>query len=568
VAKDLAQTACADLVKRGWLQSATHHQSHYPATVFAPTDEGLEACSQACHCTPKALAKQLQLTEARFWALRASFETLQEVNAMCTATAAKLAPARVEWQAFIPRTYHKRPVHLHAKLVIHDPAGVRVFYLLNDRGVGTVWQWWPHLKVLNLWAGQSHEGFPPLLVVSTRGFRARAMLALGRIAGTSIPILATAQRTSVIRDGLTAATWQMSTTSHRQMRVNPWTFPPMTVEAYDNSAHAIPRVTLSPGTDSPIRRRRWHGYSLTVLPETLHGLDQYESLDDVGLGVMDFIAHHPACPISTIGAFLYRPVNVKVIEECIARLESMGFTSRLSVPSAPTLWAATDDAIRLRAARHGLDPARALKRHAFFRADAERRPFHALAVCRFFEALKSQSVSRSRATRRLDSPPGKVNEGAIPFYDLAAFESEMDSSESYVHNGAVRYWRPDGYGALRAGVTWTRFWLEMDGTPQSASRSSASAWEAKIARLYEYNLSRRWTLRYPVFPHMLIVTTDLHKRLLIREALIGLARSRSMRPLQVFAAGSGAMQRFGPLARVWYDIMKGDDECVDVFDSY
>jgi hypothetical protein len=208
-----------------------------------------------------------------------------------------------------------------------------------------------------------------------------------------------------------------------------------------------------------------------------------------------------------------------------------------------------------------------LRRHAFFRADAERRPFHALAVSRFFEALKSQSISRSRTTRRLDTPPGKVNEGVIPFYDLATFESEMDSSESYIHNGAVRYWRPDGYGALRSGVTWTRFWLEMDGTPQSASRSSASAWEAKIARLYEYNLSGRWTLRYPVFPHLLIVTTDLHKRLLIQEALIGLARSRSMTPLQVFAASLGAVQAVGPYAQTWYDATGSYDECVSVFDG-
>jgi len=161
--------------------------------------------------------------------------------------------------------------------------------------------------------------------------------------------------------------------------------------------------------------------------------------------------------------------------------------------------------------------------------------------------------------RKLDTRPGAINDGHIPYYELSVIESELMASDWFVCDGQMHYWRPDGYGALRAGMHWTRFWLEIDGTAQSPSRKDPQVWLGKMVRLCDYLQSGRWQLRYPVQPRTLIVTTDLRNRELIFDALTEVVRARSMPMPQVWLATAAAVQQRGALARIWFDIRRGNE---------
>jgi hypothetical protein len=270
--------------------------------------------------------------------------------------------------------------------------------------------------------------------------------------------------------------------------------------------------------------------------------------------------------MSVIGAF-HDYVLDEMLQDLRA-LEDAGFAQRVSSKIEEPIWAASDAGAELRFQRE-MQPAGPLRRYLFFSADHERRLMHTLGVYRFFESLHYHCERRSRATRKFDSEPNGVSDGAIPMFALKAFESEFMASDGFKLHGQMRFWRPDGYGAVHAGKVVTHFWLELDGTANAPSRFDPEVWMGKMGRLCDYVQSRRWTFRYPKVPRLLIVTTDLRNLTHIYDALVESANARGLRKLpQVLVAGSTAIQQRGPLAKVWLDVAQEEEAWCYAFDGF
>jgi hypothetical protein len=293
-----------------------------------------------------------------------------------------------------------------------------------------------------------------------------------------------------------------------------------------------------------------------------------EKLEGGSYKVLTFLSRNPVAPLSCVAIFCGMPFTQAQVE--LDALASSGFADQVQTPLTESIWSATDRAIGLLHERE-MQTVGAMKRYRFFRADHERRLIHTLSAYRFFENLKKQCDGRSRATRKLDTLPGTINDGRIPYYELAVFESELMASDWYVMNGATRYWRPDGYGAIRAGVTWTRFWIEIDGTTQAPSRKDPAVWDGKMGRLCDYIVSQRWALRYPDIPRLLIITTDIRNQPLIHDALVEAARARSIEPPRVLVADAATMKQRGAGGRIWHEVTdtgRGTDTPVYAFDRW
>ena len=81
-----------ELVQRGYLQVFSPKLTHLPAELFAPTERGVAVCAESLSMSVAKFTRHVRLTEPRFWAVRASVEISQEINAMCAATARNARP--------------------------------------------------------------------------------------------------------------------------------------------------------------------------------------------------------------------------------------------------------------------------------------------------------------------------------------------------------------------------------------------------------------------------------------------------------------------------------------------
>jgi len=348
----------------------------------------------------------------------------------------------------------------------------------------------------------------------------------------------------------------------RVIDINPFAGGGVDRRGLQNSSFAIPSL------ERLSRRQcaRHHKIDTVAFeqPHWLEGLADLEGLGVAAYQLLVFLSRNPVAPLSCIAAFSEMPLAL--VDTHLASLTQLGFVERVQTRLMEQVWVATDRALQLLYARE-MQPASAIQRYHFYRADHQRRLLHTLSAYRFFEQLKKHCDGRSRVTRKLDTWPGTINDGMIPYCELAVFESELIASDWYVMNGTTRYWRPDGYGALRAGLTWTRFWIEIDGTTQAPSRKDPAVWDGKMGRLCDYIVSRRWALRYPEIPRLLIITTDLRNRPLIHDALIEAARARSIKPPYVLVADAASIKQRGAGARVWQDVTSDPDSFISAFDQ-
>ncbi|NJM40693.1 MAG: hypothetical protein HC853_07945 [Anaerolineae bacterium] len=560
---------CAAWVQQGHLQAAVQALSRFPVQRFAPTEQGIAHAAEKLNTTASALLKQLRFTSERFTALRTALEIVSETQAMLAATAqnATTSFGAVEYELFVPRQHRKRAFFLHGKLVLQKGDEARVFYLFNDRGDATALQWLPTFKYLSRWAKRSaaHVAFPTTLIITTRPFRVRAMLRMVQLAkgDSRLPqVFATCHRTAAMAQGLldSAVQWFAMNAHSAVAEASPLALPPVAHQALARSVHAV-------GNRDAVRPHRKHPRTqpISFLPKPSAGLERFEALPDLDYRALGFLARNPACPESTIRALLN--LDEAASHQCLEALLESGFATG-SAEGSPQLWSATDEAMRLYIARTMQDDG-VLGRYRFYRADHLRRPVHTATAYRFFEALHLHSQARSKAIRKLDTKPGTVNDGVIPYFALEHVESEYIASDWYVMLGNLRRWRPDGYGAFRAGVRWTRFWLEIDGTHQAPSRNDPQVWEQKCNQLCDYALTQRWTFRYATQPRLLVVSTSLSNGTLIYDAVHYAARARAMQVPLVFVASSAALEQRGPLAPIWLNIStdKADGKFCHAFEG-
>ena len=551
------------LADQGLLLSVGQAHSSYPPTHMALTDAGYGAAAAALSIPASVLLKRLHLTPGRYWALRAALEFAHELRTILDATIRDLKTSglftSLAYDLLLPRIYKSAEIHLHASLTLFDADRAYPYFLLLDRGDASAWQWYPQLRCLARMARPSRAPsyFPPLLIVSTRDFRARAMLALARMAGPAMTVAATAQREVALNDGLLAVTrdrgWLSMKADARLATVDPFAVPGMAHADYRRCRFAVrtlddlraPASTKTGSAAIPIALAR---------PASLKGLEHLEALTDAPYRLLTFLVRHPVIPLTAVATFLDQ--SPEAVQRDLDTLEQHSLAERVPAPRriGESIWAATDLGLRLRLARE-MQPPHALKRYRFHRRDAQRHLFHTLAEHRFFEALKTRCDARSRSTRKLDTLPGALNTGHIPYYELAVFESEVLAGDWYIKNGQARHWHPDGYGALRAGVVYTRFWLEIDGTVQAPSRKDPVVWAGKMGRLCDYIESGRWALRYPHVPRLLIVTTAVVNRKPVYDALVTSARTRRLEELPVvYLAWTKDAQQRGPLGRIWHHV--------------
>ncbi|MGQ9890035.1 MAG: hypothetical protein ACUVSX_16345 [Aggregatilineales bacterium] len=565
MAESRAADLCRSLLARGWVQQAEFALSHFPRAVFAPTDAGLAICQ----ISAEALRLRMGLTAERFWALRAGFEVAAETNALCAASVADW-PSGGEWQTFVQRRYHKRPLFLHARLVLWDGDEARAFYILNDRGEMPALRWTGYIRYLAQWARRSGGCFPPLLIVSTRRFRAWAMLALARMvagetlgeaAGEGSPrgsliALATAERALTIRGGIAAVAkqsgWLALTANNALISVNPLALPACARDIFERSPHAIEKLP-----EPSKKGARTPPPMLPARPPEMAGLERLETLDDSAWRAFGVVCRAPLCPTDFVAAML--GADEAATAHALETLRARGLVAPAEIQTRyalPLLWTVTDDGLRLRALRELRIPEDAeTHRYRFFAADHARRPGHTLAAYRLASRLARDCAARAWATRPMDN--------GAPYYEWGVFEPEARAAQVYAVDGVGRIFRSDGYGALRAGTAWTRFFIEIDGwlgengAAGQRSRADAGVWQDKFGRLCDYQRSLWWTFRYPRFPRVLIVTTDMRNLGLAHNALIIAARARRMEAPQVYMADAREVAEVGPLNRIWHSVNAG-----------
>lgn len=615
ISREEAASYCERLMRHELLQCATQSLSHLPRSIYAPTTAGIRTCLQDTGLT----MRRLGLTPERFWAMRTGLEVTMEVNAIFAKTALSAAPTRVVWETYIPRRNRKRPLYLHGRIAIFSESGARAFYLLNDRGEGPVTVWYHHLRYYTLWARRKPIGFPSVLIFTTRPFRAWALLTLARMgAGKSaidlvgikdsefappsfdgkVSFIATVERVTAIREGLQAVAgsgkgWKMLMPNNTLVGIDPFTQPPIPIDVFKQGVHAcrcmepvssIRPDALEPDTFGEVlptggaRKSRQalateHLTNSMGTPSQFEAMQHLESLGDSEYRALAFLCRHPVCPASTVAAFT--GLQEGELSKVLVTLQSADLIEPATISQAqiktrrqlPTLWLVSEDAVCLRALRSGLDPDFALRRYRFFASDHTRRPYHTLATHHFFERLKRYCLQRSHATRYLDAVPDEPNEGQVNYYDLAVYDAELIASDHYCDAGQMRLWRPDGYGALRGGADWTRFWLEVDGSSDIPSRAGPDTWYGKLGGLCDYYCSMRWRLRYPSFPQLLIVTTNQKNLPMAHDALITSARGRSISVPKVYMAPEGDVSKYGAMARVWHNVATENDERCYAFDN-
>lgn len=551
-----AEGFCMEAIERGLVQQSWIATGQSSVRIVAPTMCGIEAVAKAMDIPVAVLLPMCHFTPMRFWVMRCAQPIVQDVTAIMDATVCSIKNGGAQAQGFVdarcrlflPRRHHTQDVFVHGLIELHAQQHLKRFHLLIDHGHSDVWQWAGLLRCLRSWGksvGEAVASFPTLLILSRGSFRAMTMLALAQMCGLSTPVAATGQLADVCAHGLLSSAedkqWASVMGGAIVSGVNPLR---LASDAPSVSA-AHQRVAAPKCTEAII--------DLTP-PVALRRIDQIDSLTPAQQQLLLFLGCNPVLPISVIATWQ----GEADLRERLATLESLGLAEQVQTKFDESIWAPTFEAMQLLAARQ-LQPDGWLRRYRFFRADHERRLIHTLTGYRFFAALKEQCQRRSRSMRKLDTRPGTLNTGVIPYYAMLGFESEWMASDWYASEGRLHYWRPDSYGALRAGASVTHFWIEIDGTPNAPSRKDLQVWAGKLDRLCDYVQSRRWQLRYPALPRLLIVTTDLRNRILIYDALVETARARSMAAPQVWVAAQAAVQQRGALAKIWFNAGIGNE---------
>lgn len=427
---------------------------------------------------------------------------------------------------------------------------LRPFILLWDHDNRDILSWQTHLRFLHRWSIRIERyGITPLLLVVTHSiFRAEAFLGLAaymRHHMSKLIVASTAHLQTAQQEGLLAIShlsegWLSLTDGGIISPIDPFLLPSVTQEQLVRSRYSIVRRSA--------RQRISSEPDTTDIPSPL------ETLSPAERGTFTFLCQNPVIPEPALATLLEVPPKTAAAH--LTHLTELGLAERTATDvrnlSTP-MWAASEQGVREWLASDMLPPS-LRKRYGFYRADHERRAHHTLAVYGFFADLKQQCARRSRAMRKLDAPERGVNEGKIPYFNLEVFESECTASDWFASLGSAYYFRPDGLGALRAGRITTYFWVEIDGTPAAPSQHDPRVWMGKMARLCDYIVSGRWTLRYPELPRLLIVTTDLRNIDYITDACGFVANSRRIDPPRVFVASSEAVRQRGPLSKIWREI--------------
>lgn len=421
----------------------------------------------------------------------------------------------------VPFRHRRQTLHWQAKLILNGQA----FYLLLDHPDDSVLQWQAHLRYLLEKARRLDPSqIPSLLLLCNNPFRAEAALRLAATMGVVSPVFVV----MIPANGLLQANWQ----TWRDGAVQP----------------AQPFALKPVSSPAPRRRRRLAAPSLPTSP--------LAALNPQALSVLRTIFNAPMCPRGLITQLTQRSTNA--LDDSLHALFSADFVGHIDTSGhlSTPLYFVTDRGVKAYLA-HTLQPEHLLVRYRFFCADHQRRWRHTVAAYGFFETLLDLCARRSQAL-------GVLGDGHAS-YALVEFESEFRASDYFYQRGAGQHWRPDGYGALRVGETITRFWIEIDGTTHAPSRHSPIVWERKMAGLCDYLLSERWTFRYESQPVMLVITTDHRNRPLICDALHYAARARGMPSPQVLMATQAALAQRGPLAPIWFDLTKNDDQSKNAF---
>lgn len=567
------ETALATLQSKHLAQSTAQTLKRRSQQRYAPTEEGLIEVGLSLNLSPATLAKWLHYNSSRSQALHLAQDISQDAATILAATQrdsrARASILRCDAEIFSPRRYQNRDLFLHGQFVLHSiEKGVnklRPYILHIDRGDSNVWQWWKHLRYLAGWAKRLAAALSPtLLIVSTRAFRVLPMLRLAQMAGTvpAMSVAATASCEMALSEGLLAVArckdgWRTLLPNQTLQSIDPFIALGVDHEIYTRSAFAVRTVesllteSAKIGRSSPKAAK-----TLPLAAKPSPHAVTFEALGDDAQLLLNGLCRYPVATSSILASLFNLPMDN--VLACLDQLAQAQCAEIVPSKIDEMAWAASDIGAQLRLARE-MQPDSALKRYRFFRADHSRRVVHTLTCYRFFTGLRDYCQRRSRAMRKLDTRPGAINDGHIPYYELSVIESELMASDWFARDGHMHYWRPDGYGALRAGLRWTRFWLEIDGTANAPSRKDPQIWLGKMARLCDYLQSGRWQLRYPVQPCTLIVTTDLRNRGLIFDALTEAARARSMPMPQVWLATAAAVQQRGALAKIWFDIRRGND---------
>lgn len=448
--------------------------------------------------------------------------------------------ADVRWA--IPFRHRGKTLLWHAELAC---SAQRCCILLDYSG-DSILQWQPHLHYLRERAKRG-QAVPTLLLLCPTHFRAESVLRLAATLGVSTSIFASTQYERGLHNGEWLA-WR------------------------DGAVHATdPFTLLSKEVEAKSNSRPWRNNSAAAYPPS-----PLCDLSHPAWIVFKTLIQTPACLPRAIAVF--SNLSLELVQGVLAELRQsnfahgggLGLEQPISKPiqrSNPPisvasidqyLWSVTDEGLHGWITEQMLPPSTVAK-YRFFRADHQRRAQHTSVAYGFFQSLIELCQQRNRAI-------GVLADGRAP-YVLAEFESELRASDWYrgPRRGDVNYWRPDGYGALRAGDTTTRFWIEIDGTAQAPSRHSPIVWERKMMGLCDYLLSERWTFRYETQPSMLIITTDYRNRPLICDVLHFTARARGLKPPQVFMATQAALAQRGPLAPIWFDLTCNEDQPTHAF---
>jgi hypothetical protein len=627
LATEDAHTVCNTFLETGLMQKACVALLAYPKTLYAPTERGVCVAADALNLRPEVFARLAHLTEQRFWALRAGWETAQEINAIGARTQNALAPALVDWETFVERRHKRRVLFLDGRIAVTTNNGVQTFYVLLARDSTSPWHWYRTLKYLQAWAARSAGAFPPALVIARRALDVQIILSVNHMAGGA-QLFATFDRYAALDSGLSQCEWHTLRPDCQIVLADPLQLPAVYMAEAAASVHRVRRLEvpndLQLSAHLSTGPARWGGGRLEHLPAALVRLPAVDQLDDASYGALTFLVTHPVCPTATLAAFnhmaigdamtilvslqnmgfvelveentrdarwavhggpkhnlvpyssearcvfdaVHKQPNMRVVDiarvtrlpvaqaqSCLDQLKDAGCVENVHRQPEHQLWAAADTAVSLVAARTMQPADRMVQRHRFFRADHTRRSQHTRETYAFFETLHEHCTQRSRAAARFDAGAAGVGEAVIPFYELVDFESEINAAAWYVFHGQARFWRPDGFGLLRAGHDYTSFWLEMDGTTTTRSHRDAVLWEDKLGRMCDYLASEHWRLKHDAFPGLLIVSSAVRQRAMIAEALAAAAQSRSITPPQVFITGHEALAQRGPLGPIWFSLM-------------
>lgn len=330
--------------------------------------------------------------------------------------------------------------------------------------------------------------------------------------------------------------------------------PGSTIAAFTNEPMDQVAVLLS------VLRERSFVEDVNPLPRDQQWLARNQpSRNDLALlqyAIWKHVKAHPLCYVVDIAQALRIPPAE--IQSHIDALEAGDWVVAAETRPDHTLWTATDLAVCLFCQRTLQPTDKLVKRHGFFRADHRRRIQHTRAVYGYFDAMRSSCRRLSASNRRFDAPDTGINAGNIVWCELGSFESEFVASDWYEALGKMCLWRPDGYGVVRAGATFTPFWLEMDGHLQVRSRRDGNAWERKLGALCDYIASGRWKLKSRECPQVLVVSSlDVRLKTLMLDVLNAASRSRDMSLPRMFVTSHQALSQQGPLGKIWFRVEPG-----------